>query len=155
MHGWRECVLGFSVAVGLTAGAGTPAAVAADTVPPPPSLFVTVAARECPTYDSITANLARNNIQESLRDLGANAAYSAGTAINPVTEAAKQPACKPITGWSFTLGKGIIGRAVSGSGARCRSSPPRSRTSTPRADSSPCWGSTRSPSRRRRSSRAR
>ena len=33
--------------------------------------FVTIAARQCPNYQSITANRARNNIQESLRDLGA------------------------------------------------------------------------------------
>jgi hypothetical protein len=33
-------------------------------------LFVTIAARQCPTYTDIRANRARNNIQESLRDLG-------------------------------------------------------------------------------------
>ena len=119
MRGWRECVLGFSIAVAVTAGAGVPAAAAAGTVPvpPPPSgLFVTVVARECPTYASITANLARNNIQESLRDLGANSAYMSGTAINPTTETAHQPnpPCKPITGWSFTLGRGIKTQAVIG-----------------------------------------
>ena len=36
--------------------------------------FVTLVARECPAYTDITANRARNDIQESLRDLGADTA---------------------------------------------------------------------------------
>jgi len=32
--------------------------------------FVTIAARTCDRYEDISANKARNNIQESLRDLG-------------------------------------------------------------------------------------
>ncbi len=99
-------------------GVGVPSAAAqTDT---PSGLFVTVAARECPTYQSISANLARNNIQESLKDLGAPTAYRAGEAIDPVTEADNQPDCKPIpasladTGWTFTLGRGIQSQAVTG-----------------------------------------
>jgi uncharacterized repeat protein (TIGR01451 family) len=77
-------------------------------------LFVTFAARVCPTYTDITANRARNNLQESLRDLGADTPYKPGEAINPAVEAANQPNCKPLPNWTFTLGTGYITRAVSG-----------------------------------------
>src|SRR5882672_8770453 len=36
---------------------------------------VTLAARECAQYTDIMANLARNNIQESLQDLGPDTVY--------------------------------------------------------------------------------
>ncbi|MBS1879786.1 MAG: DUF11 domain-containing protein [Actinobacteria bacterium] len=77
-------------------------------------LLVTVAARECPTYQDIRANLARNNIMESLQDLGEDTLYTSGEPINPKMEREGQPNCKPITGWQFTLGSGIKERAVSG-----------------------------------------
>jgi hypothetical protein len=77
-------------------------------------LLVTFVARVCPTYTDITANRARNNLQESLRDLGADTPYKPGEAINPAVEAANQPNCKPLPGWTFTLGTGYITRAVSG-----------------------------------------
>jgi uncharacterized repeat protein (TIGR01451 family) len=77
-------------------------------------LLVTFAARMCPTYTDITANRARNNLQESLRDLGADTPYKPGEAMNPAVEAANQPNCKPLPDWTFTLGTGYITRAVSG-----------------------------------------
>lgn len=77
-------------------------------------VFVTIAARECSTYGEITANRARNNIQESLRDLGADTLYNAGEEITPAREDEGQPNCRPITGWSFTLGTGIRSKAVAG-----------------------------------------
>ncbi len=80
----------------------------------PTELFVTVVARECPAYTDITANRARNNIQESLRDLGADTLYAAGEAIDPGKERTGQPACTPIPDWRFTLGTGIRSRAVTG-----------------------------------------
>jgi uncharacterized repeat protein (TIGR01451 family) len=76
--------------------------------------FVTIAARQCPSYDAIRANRARNNIQESLRDLGADTPYAAGQQISPAIEDATQPTCTPITGWRFTLGKGIAASPVIG-----------------------------------------
>jgi uncharacterized repeat protein (TIGR01451 family) len=76
--------------------------------------MVTLAARECPTYGDVTANRARNNIMESLQDLGQDTLYGAGDPINPVTEDEGQPHCRPIAGWQFTLGSGIKERAVSG-----------------------------------------
>ncbi len=77
-------------------------------------LLVTVAARECPTYQDITANLARNNIMESLQDLGEDTLYTSGEPINPKLELEGQPKCKPITGWQFTLGSGIKEKASTG-----------------------------------------
>lgn len=78
------------------------------------NLKVTFVARQCPTYASITANRARNNIQESLQNLGANTAYTAGQPIDPDTEALNQPLCLPIVDWRFTLGTGILERASTG-----------------------------------------
>jgi hypothetical protein len=80
----------------------------------PPGLLLTVAARTCPTYSAITANLARNNIMESLQDLGPGTPYEAGQTVDPVTEARVQPECDPLRGWRFTLGAGYRTRAVSG-----------------------------------------
>jgi uncharacterized repeat protein (TIGR01451 family) len=77
-------------------------------------LLVTVAARECPTYQDIRANLARNNIMESLQDLGGDTLYQSGEPINPIKEVEGQPNCRPITGWQFTLGSGIQEKASKG-----------------------------------------
>jgi uncharacterized repeat protein (TIGR01451 family) len=77
-------------------------------------LFVTIAARECSSYDDIMANRARNDIQESLRDLGKNTVYKAGQPIDPGVEATNDPNCTPLPGWRFTLGTGYRTRAVSG-----------------------------------------
>jgi uncharacterized repeat protein (TIGR01451 family) len=77
-------------------------------------LLVTLVARECATYQDVTANLARNNIMESLQDLGADTHYTSGEPINPIKEAEGQPDCKPIPGWQFTLGSGIEEKASKG-----------------------------------------
>ncbi|MGD9571446.1 MAG: hypothetical protein AB7V62_06180 [Thermoleophilia bacterium] len=77
--------------------------------------LVTYAARSCPDYSDISANLARNDIQESLEDLGPDTSYVAGQAIDPAIEAAAQPECTPITDWRFTLGTGYQTAAVNGS----------------------------------------
>jgi hypothetical protein len=93
----------------VSGGAGSPpVALAATSGEPASSLLVTLVARSFPKYTDVTANRPRNNIQESLRDLGANTLYAAGEPIDPVTEAAGQPACKPIPGWTFTLGSGYV-----------------------------------------------
>ena len=88
---------------------GPGAGVAGAQQPPGPDgdgsdYFVTIAARQCPTYTDIRANRARNNIQESLKDLGPDTPYTAGQPISPAIEDATQPNCTPITGWKFTLG---------------------------------------------------
>ena len=72
--------------------------------------LVTIAARSCPTYQDITANRARNNIQESLKDLGPDTPYGQNgrpLLVDPATEAQFQPNCTPLENWQFTLGKGI------------------------------------------------
>jgi uncharacterized repeat protein (TIGR01451 family) len=73
-------------------------------------LLVTYAARSCPSYDDVFANLARNNIQESLRDLGPDTPYVNGEAITPEKEEPGQPNCTPLVGWRFHLGQGIAGQ---------------------------------------------
>jgi hypothetical protein len=76
--------------------------------------LVTYAARSCPSYTDVTANLARNDIQESLRDLGADTLYTSGQPISPALEAQGQPNCTPLVGWHFTLGTGYQTRADNG-----------------------------------------
>jgi hypothetical protein len=74
--------------------------------------YVTYVARECPSYESIRANRARNNIQESLKDLGPDSDDPAGEPLTAEREARPpQNVCEPITNWRFTLGTGIEGRA--------------------------------------------
>ncbi len=62
---------------------------------------ITYAARSCPSYEDVSANLARNNIQESLRDLGPDTDYVSGQPISPAIEEPGQPNCTPIVGWRF------------------------------------------------------
>ncbi len=76
--------------------------------------LVTIAARVCPEYTDITANRARNNIQESLKDLGPNTPYEEGELVEATTEDRVQPNCQPIENWTLTLGRGIEPRAVTG-----------------------------------------
>lgn len=97
----------FTAGAGASVSADEPDGVGTD-------LFVTFAARECASYKDIRANLARNNIMESLEDLGEDSLYKTGEQVNPVTETLGQPKCKPIDGWKFTLGAGIKERAVTG-----------------------------------------
>ncbi|HTT27781.1 MAG TPA: hypothetical protein VMG37_05185, partial [Solirubrobacteraceae bacterium] len=70
--------------------------------------FVTFAARSCPSYGDIDANKARNDIQESLDDLGPDSPYNSnGGLVNPtVEEAAPQDVCSPLPDWTFTMGTG-------------------------------------------------
>ena len=69
--------------------------------------LVTLAARRCPTYADISANKSRNNIMESLKDLGPDTTYASDEQVSPSVEAATQPNCTPIVGWHFTFGSGI------------------------------------------------
>src|SRR5690606_2619806 len=66
---------------------------------PPVTRLVTYAARVCDSYTDITANRARNDIQESLEDLGPDTLYGAGEAVSAEKEAAGQPACRPLPDW--------------------------------------------------------
>ena len=88
-----------------------PSEVAAATVSPRP-YTVTLAARTCPTYTDIIANRSRNNIQESLENLGPNTNYTSGEVVNPAKEAAPpQDNCSPLTGWNFQWGTGYTGKS--------------------------------------------
>ena len=69
------------------------------------------------------ANLARNDIQEWLQDLGGrHAVCSTGSRSAPVTEEPVPTDCSPLVDWRFRLGKGsrrppwtgTVGRAVGG-----------------------------------------
>ena len=73
---------------------------------------MTLVARECATYPSIMANRARNNIQESLEDLGKDSVYADGQPISPAVESANNN-CVPMTvPWTFTLGRNIGGADI-------------------------------------------
>ncbi|WP_412538557.1 DUF5979 domain-containing protein [Longispora sp. K20-0274] len=74
-----------------------------------PVYQVTFAARSCDDYGDIMANRARNNHQESLRDLGKDSVYRSGQPVEPDIEQANNGACRPLTGWRFTLGSGFNG----------------------------------------------
>jgi hypothetical protein len=76
--------------------------------------FVTFAARVCDSYTDISANRARNNIQESLKDLGPDTNYPPGERVNPDREEEGQPNCRPLPDWRFTLGTGIAANPVFG-----------------------------------------
>jgi len=101
------------LAVGLAAvgPAVTPPAVGATTPTPvsvsaPPIYSVTFVARVCDGYSQVMANLARNDIQESLQDLGKDTVYRSGQPIDPSIEDPQDPACRPLDGWKFDLGTG-------------------------------------------------
>ena len=53
---------------------------------------VTMAARVCPTYTDVFANRARNNIMESLQDLGPDSPYTNFVAVDPSVEDGLSPA---------------------------------------------------------------
>ena len=76
--------------------------------------FVTIVARQCLDYQDITANRARNNIQESLRDLSVDTPYTAGQEVDFDTEEQPQPNCTPLDGWRFTIGNAIATNRVTG-----------------------------------------
>ena len=76
---------------------------------------VTFAARSCPQYTDVRANRARNNIMESLEDLGPDTNYGTPFLVNPAKEdAPPQSRCQPLAGWRFQLGRGYETRAVTG-----------------------------------------
>ncbi len=75
----------------------------------PPRYKLTLVARQCPVYTDVMANRARNNLQQSLQDLGANSVYAAGQQISPQIESANDAGCTPLVNWTFTLGDGIGG----------------------------------------------
>jgi len=105
---------GISAPTAVAQPGHTQRATAAQSGAQTPTRLVTYAARVCDRYTDITANRARNNIQESLKDLGADSLYAAGQAVTAQKEQAGQPNCRPLPNWRFTLGKAAETRAVLG-----------------------------------------
>ena len=100
-------------ALALSAIAAAPAAAAAAQGT---GYYVTFAARSCPAYTDIFANRARNDILESLKDLGPDTQYGdSGQLVNPTAEEIPpQNQCVPLRGWQFTLGRGYRTKASTG-----------------------------------------
>jgi hypothetical protein len=110
---WRRVVTATMAVIALMAGP------ASAQQPPGPDkngtdLFITVAVRVCDRYIDISANKSRNNIQESLRDLGLDTKYKTGQLVNPAQEQDMQPKCRPLTGFRFSFGPGISPTKVIG-----------------------------------------
>jgi hypothetical protein len=108
-----SCVVAASVA------APTVAPAHADTVKASPTSTggyeVTMVARWCGAYTDVFGNRARNDIMESLRDLGPDTPYSSFVSVQPSVEdgLAPQSTCHPLSNWTFAFGNGY-GRPVAG-----------------------------------------
>ncbi|MCQ4214150.1 prealbumin-like fold domain-containing protein [Streptomyces longispororuber] len=100
-----------AVLVGTAGRPGGQAAAAAAAAQNP--LSVTFVARSCPQYSDVMANKARNNIQESLRDLGPDSNYASNEAVSAAKEAAGTPLppCQALPGWTFSTGRGISNKS--------------------------------------------
>ena len=96
---WRwltAAVLACSVWLGL----GTTAAVAQGT-----GYSVTFAARQCKSYSDIFANRFRDNLMQTLQNVGPDSPYGPNDLVNPSFEdRSPQSNCTPLTGWEFTMG---------------------------------------------------
>ena len=103
-------VVSFAALQPATVGAAQPAASETDGTA---QYSVTMAARVCPAYTDVFANRARNNIMESLQDLGPDTPYTNFVAVDPAVEdgMAPQTACKPLPNWTFAFGNGIATNA--------------------------------------------
>lgn len=68
---------------------------------------VTFVARDCTSYDDIFANKFRDNLMQTLQDVGPDSPYTDPTVlVNPDYEDLyPQSLCKPLTGWEFTMGQ--------------------------------------------------
>jgi len=77
---------------------------------------VTLVARVCPNYSDIMANKARNNIMESLQNVGVNSLYATAPntgAVRPEVEnlgASGQSSCEPLNDWTFGMAQGTNGK---------------------------------------------
>jgi uncharacterized repeat protein (TIGR01451 family) len=94
---------------------------------PESGYYVTFAARWCPNYTDVYANRERNNIVESLEDLGGNSPYGPTWNLLPgvnqilpevedhgTQTLAPEGVCEPLPDWTFTLGEGKLARSVTG-----------------------------------------
>ena len=107
----RRWLTAVALTCGVWLGVGTTPAAAQGT-----GYSVTFVARSCPAYTDIFANRARNDIQETLHDLGPDSPYTEPFRVNPETEGSGvQSVCKPLPDWEFTLGHGYQSSVVTGS----------------------------------------
>lgn len=92
-----------------------------DCVNPEPTPTITFAARVCDAYADVFANRNRNNLMQSLEDLGPDSPYRPGDQVLPTAEdRAPQNDCRPLIGWRFTLGTSVAGRDVGAWGSLSR-----------------------------------
>jgi uncharacterized repeat protein (TIGR01451 family) len=102
----RRWVAVLALACGVIPGAASTAAA---------NQRVTFAARVCDSYSQIFANEARNNIMESLQQLGPATPYSSTAQMDPLIETLPpQDACRALMGWRFTLGTAIAAQKLNG-----------------------------------------
>jgi len=76
------------LALAAAAALGGPTAPASAATNP---FTITLVARQCHAYTDVMANLARNDIQESLRDLGKNSRVLVRAAHQPEHRGSEQP----------------------------------------------------------------
>jgi uncharacterized repeat protein (TIGR01451 family) len=106
-----------ALSVGLVVAAGAMALEPGMALAQGSGYFVTFVARSCPSYSDVFANKARNDIQESLENLGPDSPYNNNSSalVSPLYEGRPpQTACSPLPNWQFTLGTGYQSMAVSG-----------------------------------------
>lgn len=97
MWRWLPAV---ALACGVWLGLGTTPAAAQGT-----GYSVTFAARQCPSYSDIFANRFRDNLMQTLQDVGPPSPYGPNDLVNPSFEdQSPQTNCTPLTGWEFTMG---------------------------------------------------
>ena len=85
---------------GVWLALGTAAAAAQGT-----GYSVTFAARQCPSYGDIFANRFRDDLMQTLQNVGPASPYGANDLVNPSFEdQPPQTNCTPLAGWEFTMG---------------------------------------------------
>ena len=96
---WRWLPV-LALACGVWLGVGTAPAAAQGT-----GYSVTFAARECNSYSDIFANRFRDDLMQTLQNVGPDSPYGPSDLVNPNFEdLSPQSNCTPLTGWEFTMG---------------------------------------------------
>ncbi len=95
-----------SVGVSVAAVPATAATVGADE----DTYSITFAARVCDSYTDVLANKARNNLMESLKDLGADTNYDAWGIVSAEKEETGNANCRPLPNWQMTTGTWFNGK---------------------------------------------
>ena len=97
MWRWLAAV---ALACGVWLGVGTAAAAAQGT-----GYSVTFAARQCTSYGDIFANRFRDDLMQTLQNVGPDSPYGPTDLVQPSFEdRSPQSNCTPLTGWEFTMG---------------------------------------------------